>query len=496
MSLSIQNQTSVINLNNQLRGHNTQLDKAFERLSSGFRINRAADDAAGMQISDRMTSQIGGLNQSIRNSSDGISATQVADGALSETASLIQRMRQLAVQSGNGIYSDADKHALNTEFQQLKAELERVAQTTEFNGESMLTGEYVGRFLVDANAGNSIEVSDLDARSSQLGAYEWESRNINNVITTFTSGSTPMTATYNPNLTTALDSAPLNLNGKEFAGPYETSQAFFDAINNASYPVNNSPVKIERIDNSRVTVFAQFDFTQQPASFELNGTTVNINIPTYDPAVHFDPAHPSTTSENGYYFQQARSQIVAQTGLNVLGAYHISNPNQVSLRFYADDELNFNNTGSLFPDLDDGLYIPEFRLSSFGEKLSNLDVLPENIPELGLYAADKIKATIDVLDINTQDGYEQAIRILDIAQYQVNNQRSSMGATGNRFESAIRNLSNVTENVTNAKSRIHDADYAAETASLVKHQILKQSAETLLVQAQQQPNIALSLLTS
>ncbi|EWH09020.1 flagellin [Catenovulum agarivorans DS-2] len=493
MSLSIQNQTSVINLNNQLRGHNTELDKAFERLSSGFRINRAADDAAGMQISDRMTSQIGGLNQSIRNSSDGISATQVADGALSETASLIQRMRQLAVQSGNGIYSDADKHALNTEFQQLKAELERVAQTTEFNGEPMLTGEYVGRFLVDANAGNNIEVSDLDARSSQLGAYEWESRR------TYQSSGGYNSYTWNTNLTKALDSQALNLNGVEFSGPYNTAQEFFDEINNADFPVNNSPVKVERIDNYSTVVHSYFDPSMQPTTFKVNDINVAINIPTYDPAIHYDPANPSVTSENGYYVSEALGQIrsaLSGSGVHVSGIFHPSNPNSTGITFVASNGVKLDDMANAFPGTDDGLYIPRFRLTSFGEKLSNLDVLPENIPELGLYAVDKIKATIDVLDINTQDGYEQAIRILDIAQYQVNNQRSSMGATGNRFESAIRNLSNVAENVTNAKSRIHDADYAAETASLVKHQILKQSAETLLIQAQQQPNIALSLLAS
>ena len=115
-------------------------------------------------------------------------------------------------------------------------------------------------------------------------------------------------------------------------------------------------------------------------------------------------------------------------------------------------------------------------------------------PELGLYAEDKIKATLDILDISTEEGYEQAIRILDIAQYQVNNQRAELGATANRLESTLRNISNISENVSAAKSQLMDADFAAETASMAKHQILKQSAEALLVQAEQRPNIALSLL--
>jgi flagellin len=159
MSLFVNTNVASLNAQRQLNDSSTALNTSFERLSSGFRINRAADDAAGLQISDRLTSQIQGLNQAVRNANDAISVTQTAEGALSEVTTSLQRIRVLAVQSQNGINSSADRTALQAEVIQLQAEISRVASTTEFGGVNLLNGGFSAVFLVGANANQTISVN-------------------------------------------------------------------------------------------------------------------------------------------------------------------------------------------------------------------------------------------------------------------------------------------------------------------------------------------------
>ncbi|MCP4949108.1 MAG: flagellin FliC, partial [Aestuariibacter sp.] len=159
MSLYVNTNVSSLNARRQLFTSSNGLDTAFQRLSSGFRINSAADDAAGLQISDRMTSQIKGLDQAVRNANDGISLAQTAEGAMSEITTALQRIRVLAIQSQNGINSSSDRLALQKEVSALKTEISRVATTTQFGGVDILTGGYSAAFLVGANAGQTISVN-------------------------------------------------------------------------------------------------------------------------------------------------------------------------------------------------------------------------------------------------------------------------------------------------------------------------------------------------
>lgn len=159
MSLYVNTNVSALNAQRQLFDVSNKLSTSFERLSSGFRINSAADDAAGLQISDRMTSQIQGLNQAVRNANDAISLTQTAEGALSEVTTSLQRIRQLAVQSQNGINSSADRIALQKEVSALKTEMSRIATDTQFGGVDLLDGSYSAKFLVGANGGQTISVN-------------------------------------------------------------------------------------------------------------------------------------------------------------------------------------------------------------------------------------------------------------------------------------------------------------------------------------------------
>ena len=168
MSLFVNTNVSSLNAQRQLFNTSNNLNTAFERLSSGFRINSAADDAAGLQITDRMTSQIQGLDQAVTNANDGISLAQTAEGALQETTNALQRIRTLAIQSQNGINNTADRVALNEEVEALRNEMSRIGSTTEFGGVSLLTGGYSASFLVGANANQTISVNL--SRSGGFGA--------------------------------------------------------------------------------------------------------------------------------------------------------------------------------------------------------------------------------------------------------------------------------------------------------------------------------------
>lgn len=169
MALAVNTNISSLNAQRQLLQSGGALDTSFKRLSSGFRINSAADDAAGMQISNRLTSQVNGLNQAISNANDGISVAQVAEGAMEEITTALQRIRTLAVQSQNGINSSADRLALQKEVSALKNEISRIAQNTQFGGVDLLKGTYSAKFLVGANAGQTISVN-LSRTGGSYGA--------------------------------------------------------------------------------------------------------------------------------------------------------------------------------------------------------------------------------------------------------------------------------------------------------------------------------------
>lgn len=280
MSLYVNTNVSALNAQRQLFDVSNKLSTSFERLSSGFRINSASDDAAGLQISDRMTSQIQGLNQAVRNANDAISLTQTAEGALSEVTTSLQRIRQLAVQSQNGINSSADRVALQKEVSALRTEISRISTTTQFAGVNILSGDFSAKFLVGANAGQTI--------------------------------------------------------------------------------------------------------------------SVNLSSPA-----------------------------LARAGVN-----------------------GFSATG--------------------------LGILADNVL--------------------TEQGASRLLTAVDSAISAVGGLRADLGALQNRFQSTIRNLSNISENVSAARSRIKDADFATETAELSRNQILQQASTTILAQANQRPQAALSLL--
>ncbi|MDT0582803.1 MULTISPECIES: flagellin [Alteromonadaceae] len=198
MSLFVNTNQSALNAQRQLMNSSSSLNTSFERLSSGFRINRASDDAAGLQISDRMTTQINGLNQAVRNANDAISLTQTAEGALSETTNSLQRIRQLAVQSQNGINSSADRLALQKEVSALKTEISRIATDTQFNKVDLLTNNFSAAFLVGANSGQTISVNLSGPNLQGIDGFSATGLNIGDLsVATFAGASAALVAIDN-----------------------------------------------------------------------------------------------------------------------------------------------------------------------------------------------------------------------------------------------------------------------------------------------------------
>jgi flagellin len=194
MSIFVNTNVSALNAQRNLFDSGQALNKSFERLSSGIRINSAADDAAGLQISDRLTSQLEGLNQAVRNSNDAISLTQTAEGALSETTNSLQRIRQLAVQAQNGINSSSDRNALQKEVSALKTEISRIATDTKYNNINLLDAEYSAAFLVGANSGQTISVNLTGSRLTGIDGFSATGLGIGDLsVSTFADASAALT---------------------------------------------------------------------------------------------------------------------------------------------------------------------------------------------------------------------------------------------------------------------------------------------------------------
>lgn len=398
--------TNVMSLNAQRNLNATQnaLATAVQRLSSGLRINSAKDDAAGLAISERFTTQIRGLNQAVRNANDGISLAQTAEGAMASVTNNLQRIRELSVQSSNATNSLTDRQALQAEVAQLISEINRVANQTEFNGTKLLDGSFAGQsFQVGANAGQLITVqSTADARTSVLGN------------TLFATGTFTATVT-----------------ASEDAGNYA-----YDAI----------------------TIGDPTD------GFSINGVA-------FPPIVIPAESTASGTEEEA----ETRGAIAAGKALTSAVNAKSAETGVVAEVDPTTGEVTFTSltSGKVGDDL--------------GDLFSGLTITSAPLTE-----ADAM--FVENVDISTFLGAQMAISIMDNALATINSARAELGAIQNRFLSTIDNLSITAENLTASRSRIMDADFAAETAALSRAQILQQAGTAMVAQANQVPQGVLQLL--
>lgn len=406
MSLTVNTNVSALNTNRQLFNSSVALSTSMERLSSGFRINSASDDAAGLQISNRLTTQVNGLNQGVRNANDGISVVQTAEDALQEITTALQRMRVLAVQAENGINSDSDKLALQKEVSQLQSEIDRIASSTQFGGRNLLDGTYSSSFLVGANGDQNIDIeleSEYGFGSIGLGIDGLDITNAESATT------------YN---------VPIN------GGIPFTSADNFSWTGNVGI-VENLMVSRDGVNYFNITPFS------------VDGVSL-IDVYRFTAAIGQSGVfEPYSSNSSGFITPSSATTLTL-------------NPAQAPIV----PSLTFATSG----DADAGL-------------ISSLTGL-----------------TMAQLGPGSSLTYDDNLSIIDRALSIVDEARAELGATQNRFQSTIRNLSNISENVSAARSQIRDTDYALETANLTRNQIVQQASITLLSQANSRPQIALQLL--
>ncbi|MGY5540373.1 flagellin [Vibrio brasiliensis] len=376
MAVNVNTNVAAMTAQRYLNSANNAQQVSMERLSSGSKINSAKDDAAGLQISNRLNVQSRGLDVAVRNANDGISIAQTAEGAMNETTNILQRMRDLSLQSANGSNSKSERVAIQEEVTALNDELNRIAETTSFGGNKLLNGTYATKsFQIGADNGEAVMLTLNDMRSDNIGmgGTSYQAANSKDKDWTVQAGANDLTITL-----TEKDGAEQTINISAKAG----------------------------------------DDIEELATY-INGQTDMIK---------------ASVNEDG--------QLQVFAGNNkVEGAVSFA--------------------GGLAGEL------------SMGEGKA---------------------VTVDTIDVTSVGGAQESVAIVDAALKYVDSHRAELGAFQNRFNHAINNLDNINENVNASKSRIKDTDFAKETTALTKTQILSQASSSILAQAKQAPNSALSLL--
>ncbi|GAA0494041.1 flagellin [Pigmentiphaga daeguensis] len=463
--------TNIASLNAQrnLNSSQSAVNTALQRLSTGLRINSAKDDAAGLAISERMSTQINGLNQAVRNANDGISLAQTAEGALSQIGTNLQRIRTLAVQSANSTNSADDRASLQKEVAELTAEIDRVARDTDFNGTKLLDGSFAAqKFQVGANAGQTITISNIaDARASTLGQYNG------------------FNAT-NLSIGTASDTAAAQTVTFGSAGTFDLGSIANDAkaIANALNTQGIAGLSVTANATEATGTSAVTTTTAGTASFTLNGLTINLTATT----------NAATNRENALTAINAQS---ATTGVRAIDTGS-------GLKLEAADGRNIT-IGALTLGTAVGSTLADFGLDAAGTTGASLNVsykaptgVTGSISSTGAFALTgtitQTGTALNAIDISTVAGASNALSALDAALSTVSDARASLGAIQNRFTSVVSSLETTSENLSSSRSRIQDADFASETAALTRGQILQQAGTAMLAQANSLPNNVLTLL--
>ncbi len=494
MALTINTNIPSLNAQRNLGKTQNDLAKSMQRLSSGLRINSAKDDAAGLAISDRMTSQIRGLNQAVRNANDGISLAQTAEGAMQEATNILQRIRELAVQSANDSNSLDDRASLQKEVSELQAELNRIANSTEFNNTKLLDGTFTSAlFQVGANKGQTIAVSVGAARATDMGDYQISSET---KTITATAVADVQTLTISGNQTTE------EVNIPDPASAYDVAKL----VNQKS---NDTGVEAEAVTNLKISGLS----TAGSISFSLAGAnnTAGNEVKISAVITDVDDLSPLVASINN---NTAVTGITARLDNN--GDIIMTNDQGYDIAFSdftftdesgGDQQLTLTNLDANEEDPGAGTFdlisgsateaVVQGTLTFHSNNPYTIETngaTAANTNWFSLtYSASNLE-TVAEIDISTRLGAGNALKVVDGAIAFIDGQRANLGAVMNRFESTIANLNNVVENVSAARSRIMDADIAQETSNMTKQNILQQAGVSILAQANTTPQLALSLL--
>jgi flagellin len=589
MPLIINTNVASLNSQRQLMNSGNALDKATERLSSGQRINSAKDDAAGLAISNRMTSQIRGLDQAIRNANDGVSLVQTAEGALQEVTNMLQRIRELSIQSANGIYNDIDRKTLDAEVQQLKKEMDRISETTSFNGQKLLDGTLGKTFLqVGSQANETMDVNIGSFSTTSMGGTSGDivGESVTGVGTTHATEIAALNALVADDLlingtaikpitpaAATLNEALASINGDLKGKGAEVTSLVQVSADTGGSGVLRSPdetLKLELRDgngltqtytitgtNSMKELVAKINSeTAIEASVNENGrlvltapgaaslTVTEAGVTGASPtgitgadAVggkhhNFALVFNDTSADKlgvkiemgatgdaarvaalGIDVQDANGNLL---GAAVVGVAAVLQEGDLIINDVAIGKIT--GTGTPADDLAEAIRV--INLSSdktgvvaFAGGTGQIALRAANGEEISIKYSDTANSTnivaitgfkernategvgsVASIKINTYEGAQRAIGIVDKALEQVNATRADLGAVNNRLDFTMSNLANVSEKTSASKARIVDADFAAETAALSRAQVLQQAATAMLAQANARPEQVLSLL--
>ncbi|MDH1427102.1 flagellin [Comamonas aquatica] len=458
MAATINTNIASINAQRNLSLSGQSLNTTMQRLSSGLRVNSAKDDAAGLAIAERMNTQVKGLTVASRNANDGISLAQTAEGALGKIGDMLQRQRELAVQASNATNSESDRKALQAEVSQLAAEIDRVAKQTNFNGQKILDGSFAGAvFQVGANSGDNVTLGALaDTRASNLSAINYNMATVDPINVSEADGITNYDKPVpNPDdyatQQTEYDDAVVALKQAQAANPLDQG-----AVDNAKNEVNAKKTALEA-KISELTPKLTIQGIADPISLEA--------IPAA-----------STGTERIGQVVEAINKKTADTGVTA----YLTRNEDGSFKM----ELMSSRMGP------DGVTAATVTLEGFSAKSTGIADADPTFSEPVL----EKKIGIDSIDVTTQAGAWIALKKIDSAIDQINGARATLGAMQTRFENAVNNIDIQVENLSAARGRIVDADFAVETANLSRTQILQQAGTAMVAQANQIPQNVLQLL--
>ena len=493
------------------------LSTSMQRLSSGLRINSAKDDAAGLAISERMGTQVRGLNQAARNANDGVSMAQTAEGALGTIGNNLQRIRELAVQSRNATNSDGDRSAMNSEVQQLKQEIQRVAEQTNFNGTKLLNGSFQNQaFQVGANQGQTINIAQIaNSNINELGS--WDSAVTSASATGIKpAGSAAVAATKTDSVVSGtFTPAAATTAGKTFAFTVDGASVLSKLSTGTASPAD--AVTIAEMDTA-VTAFVTASngaYTQTGtvsagtlALSKTDGTDMVIGLASnFETAGSFAAGivgtHTGGTPAVKASFDAIATGEFTLTGTKADGSAGAAVDIVVAKAGSASDRttalVNAINAKThetnVTASVVNGALSMQSATGNFtvgGAKATSGAGLTAGVTSN--HAVGTAKNGFAALDISTTTGADDAILAMDAALKSVNSSRADLGAIQNRFSSVVDNLNTNSENLSAARSRILDADFAQETANLSRSQILQQAGTAMVAQANQLPQGVLSLL--
>lgn len=482
--------TNIASLNTQRNMNNTSnaLNTSLERLSTGSRINSAKDDAAGLQISNRLSNQISGLNVAVRNANDGISLSQTAEGALQQSTNILSRIRDLALQSANGSNSDADRASLQKEVSAQQAELTRISDTTTFGGRKLLDGSFgTSSFQVGSNAYETIDVSLKSASSAAIGSYQVGSSStattptltgsvVADAATVFTAGTLNVVGSgQNKEITIAADDSAKSLAAKfdgAISGLTATARTVFKVEVTQADPADTADFTMtvgsgtEAREVAFIGVTSATDLAEQ-----INSNSAKLGLK-------------ANLDKDGVL------TVESSTGENVSFGTITGN---VTMQAAVQDASGKFATAANIGTADEAI-VGYVQLNSPSAYSIAAAATPDADATELFGSAKAEKSSVADINISTADGAQRALAVVDNALAAIDSQRSDLGAVQNRFDNTINNLQNISENASAARSRIKDTDYAAETANLSKQQVLQQAGTAILAQAKQLPQAVLSLL--